>query len=513
MVQCSRGRTHVLTLLIVDDERMTRESLAKYVAWSTVRIGSVRTARNGVEALAMADRDPPEILLTDVRMPKMDGLELAERVKALNPSCKVVFLSGYADKEYLKKAIHLQAISYVEKPVDLEEVKEAVRMAVNAFERDAADRQRGREERAIEREEITRRLVTGDSGVHSFLGGFEPHTNFTSGALLMEWSPALRESERTIWRRRVLSFCAECAPFNLATSFVGFVDMDVMALIAAKRIAHPSAFEALLGVLTGRAAGAFSASVGVGAPVRGLEALPAAWASARESLGLHFYREKEQVHFPAAGRAERFSVPREELARFRESLRDSDIERAMALVHETELAARRALAVDIDSVRDAFFMQYLTIFEGLGNTSEKTHIWHEIQERRTLTALTRFILHHLWSAFGEPAGQGRLSRKIREIQRFVRDNYMSTGLTLGVIAEHSGLSRTYVSSLYKAATGQNVNEYLTSLRIEKAKELLLDGHRKTHEVALSVGYRDANYFSALFKKRVGQSPSAYRESE
>jgi two-component system response regulator YesN len=70
-----------------------------------------------------------------------------------------------------------------------------------------------------------------------------------------------------------------------------------------------------------------------------------------------------------------------------------------------------------------------------------------------------------------------------------------------------------VSSLYKAATGQNVNEYLTALRIEKAKELLLDGHKKTHEVALSVGYRDASYFSALFKKRVGRSPSAYRESE
>jgi two-component system response regulator YesN len=254
-------------------------------------------------------------------------------------------------------------------------------------------------------------------------------------------------------------------------------------------------------------------SVGVSAPVRGLESLPAAWACARESLGLRFYREKERIFFPFAGRAERFAVGKEDFARFRESLRDSDIERAMAVVREIELAARRALARDIDSVRDVFFTLYLMIFETLGSTGEKPYIWQEIQERQTLIALTRFILHHLWTAFGEPAGRGRLTRKIRGIQRFVRDNYMSAGLTLGVIAEHSGLSRTYVSSLYKAATGQNVNEYLTSLRIEKAKELLMDGRRKTHEVALSVGYRDANYFSALFKKRVGRSPSAYRESE
>lgn len=504
--------------MIVDDERMTRESLAKYVAWSTVNIGSVRTARNGIEALAIADQEPPAILLTDVRMPKMDGLELAERVKSLNPFCKIVFLSGYADKEYLKKAIRLQAVSYVEKPVDLEEVKEAVRMAVAAFERDAAERRRNREERVVEREEITRRLVTGDGEARALLDPFEPHTSFTVGALRLEWSAVHTESERAKWRRKVLLACGEAAPFNLTTSLLGFVERDIMAIIVARRISQSqprsaNAYEGLLTFLGGLAEGAFAASVGIGAPVRGLEALPLAYASARESLGLHFYREKEQVFFPLMGRADRFSVRKEDFTRFRESLRDNDIERAMALVHEIELAARRLQAVDIDSVRDAFFTLYLIIVEALGSKSGKTYIWQDIRERETLTALSRFILHHLWTAFGEPAARGKLSRKIREIQRFVRDNYMSAGLTLGVIAEHSGLSRTYVSSLYKAATGQNVNEYLTALRIEKAKELLLDGHKKTHEVALSVGYRDANYFSALFKKRVGRSPSAYRESE
>lgn len=512
--------------MIVDDERMTRESLAKYVAWSTVHIGSVRTARNGIEALAMAGQEPPEILLTDVRMPKMDGLELAERVKSLNPFCKIVFLSGYADKEYLKKAIHLQAISYVEKPVDLEEVKEAVRMAAAAFERDAGERRRSREERAVEREEITRRLVAGDGEARALLDSFEPHTSFTVGALRLEWSAVQAESERAKWRRKALFACSDCAPFNLSTSLLGFVETDVMAIILARRISQSqlrsaNAYEELLTIAGGLAQDAFSAAVGVGAPVRGLEALPLAWTSARESLGLHFYREKEQLFFPLMGRADRFSVREEDFTGFRECLRDNDIERAMALVHEIEIAARRLQAIDIDSVRDAFFMLYLIIVETLWNRSpagafhaeEKTYIWQEIRERKTLSALTGFILHHLWTAFGEPAARGKLSRKIREIQRFVRDNYMCAGLTLGVIAEHAALSRTYVSSLYKAATGQNVNEYLTTLRIEKAKELLLDGHRKTHEVALSVGYRDANYFSALFKKRVGRSPSAYRESE
>ena len=252
--------------------------------------------------------------------------------------------------------------------------------------------------------------------------------------------------------------------------------------------------------------------IGVGSPVRGLDALPSAYASARESLDLRFYQEKERVFFPVAERPEKLAVAPEDFDRFRESLRSGDIERAVAVVREIERAARRLRATDMDSVRDAFFTLYLMVYEALGSKREKTYVWQEIQARGTLTALARFILHHLWTAFGEPAEAGMQSRRIREIQRFVRDNYMSAALTLRAIAEHSGLSRTYVSSLYKAATGQNVNEYLTDLRIQKAKELLLDGHRKTSEVALSVGYRDANYFSALFKKRVGRSPSAYRES-
>jgi two-component system response regulator YesN len=526
--------------MIVDDERMTRDSLAKYVAWSTVNIGSVRTARNGIEALAIAHQDPPEILLTDVRMPKMDGFELAEQVKCLNPFCKVVFLSGFADKEYLKKAIHLQAISYVEKPVNLEEVKEAVRRAVTAFERDAGERReaerirtRSREVRAVERDEITRRLVTGDREACALLDSpsgaprvFEPDTSFTVGAVRVEWSADRSESEKAGRRRKILMACGEVAPFNLSTSLLGFVESDVLAIVVARKIAQSQRWASnvcngLIAILREQSEDAFTASVGIGVPVRGLAALPLSYASARESLGLHFYREKEQVFFPVAGRPERFSVRKEDFTRFRESLHVNDIEQAISLVHEIEAAARRVQALDVDSVRDAFFTLHLIVVETLWNRrpagmfgeEERTYIWQEIREQATLTELTRFVLHRLWTAFGGPAEPGRLSRKIREIQRFVRDNYMQTGLTLGVIAEHAGLSRTYLSSLYKAATGQNVIEYLTELRIEKAKELLLDGRTKTHEVALSVGYRDADYFSALFKKRVGTNPSAYRESE
>jgi two-component system response regulator YesN len=522
----------MLTLMIVDDEKTTRESLAKYVDWDTAGIGSVKTARNGIEALALAGQAAPEIVLTDIRMPKMDGLQLAEKLKALNPSCKVVFLSGYADKEYLKKAIHLQAVSYVEKPVDIDEVKSAVRMAVAAFEREAAERSENARMRArstaarrAEREELTRRLVTGEADLLRESPAdaglpFEPGASFTLCALRLAWSPAVGEREKARLRKRLLSTCARIPPFDLATSLFGFVEKDVMAAVAARknwssRLRGARTFDTLLWEVRSLSEGAFDVSIGIGEPVLGLAALPVSYASALESLGSAFYRETEHVFFPGESRPETFVVRAEDLVHFRESLRDNDIEKAVLIVGEMETAARLQQPVDIDSVRDAFFALYLasrTHARAEMPRDEKGYIWRQIQETRTLSELARFILQFVGTTVRN--GESRAhSRTIREIQRFIRDNYTSAELTLAAIADHAALSRTYVSSLYKAATGKNVTEYLTDLRIEKAKELLTAGRAPTRDVARSVGYRDANYFSALFKKRVGRSPTAFRESE
>ena len=117
----------MIKLIIVDDERVTRESLRDYIPWAELGIESVLTARNGTEALTLFESNRPNIVLTDIRMPKMDGIQLAERLREIEPRCKIVFLSGYADKEYLKRAIQLQATSYVEKPIDREDLLVKIR--------------------------------------------------------------------------------------------------------------------------------------------------------------------------------------------------------------------------------------------------------------------------------------------------------------------------------------------------------------------------------------------------
>lgn len=120
----------MLSILVVDDEYDTREGIKNNISWDELKISSVATAKNGLEALKSIQQHKPDIILTDIKMPKMDGITLATKVRELYPDIKIIFLTGYTEKEYLKAAISLQIASYVEKPVDLGELKSALLKAV-----------------------------------------------------------------------------------------------------------------------------------------------------------------------------------------------------------------------------------------------------------------------------------------------------------------------------------------------------------------------------------------------
>ena len=123
-----------MRLLIVDDEDLTREGLVSSIDWSALNINYIYQADDGLNALSMVQKYKPEIILSDVRMPRMNGIEMAERIQEISPNSSMIFMSGYSDKEYLKAAIKLKAVRYVEKPINPEEVMEAVKEAIAHFE-------------------------------------------------------------------------------------------------------------------------------------------------------------------------------------------------------------------------------------------------------------------------------------------------------------------------------------------------------------------------------------------
>ena len=118
------------SVLVADDEKMPREILRDRLPWEELGVERVDAASDGAEALELARQHRPDIIISDVKMPRMNGLELAGAVREMYPECQFIFLSGYTDKEYLKGAIKLRAASYVEKPIDLEEVAAVLRQVI-----------------------------------------------------------------------------------------------------------------------------------------------------------------------------------------------------------------------------------------------------------------------------------------------------------------------------------------------------------------------------------------------
>lgn len=117
-------------LLIVDDEDITREGIVERICWNEFGIDQIEQADDGVNALRKAAEFVPDIILTDVRMPRMDGIDLSIKLRELYPDCVIIFMSGYTDTVYLKSAIRLKAVNYLEKPINLQELNQAIKTAV-----------------------------------------------------------------------------------------------------------------------------------------------------------------------------------------------------------------------------------------------------------------------------------------------------------------------------------------------------------------------------------------------
>lgn len=124
----------MIKLLFAEDERATREGVLENIDWKALKIGEIRAEKNGLLALETAKEFMPDILLTDIKMPKMNGLDLARAVKALNPDCSILIISSYSEVDYLKSAIQLGAVDYVDKPLKLDQLALLISKAVKLQE-------------------------------------------------------------------------------------------------------------------------------------------------------------------------------------------------------------------------------------------------------------------------------------------------------------------------------------------------------------------------------------------
>jgi len=528
-----------MKLLIVEDEERTRELLRQYIAWPDIGVHEVETARNGKLALQTTERWSPDIVLCDVRMPKMDGIELAAQLRASGSECKIIFLSGYSDKEYLKSALHLKATAYLEKPINLDEVRRTVAEAVRIHAKESRKAQEDRQlldsidhTMPYLRQEWVRHLIA--SGV---MPEQSPDTLSRNAQLPMRGpytvlcatfhgsSPNQPEDPATM-QDRLLFQCNDNAFLQDRGALCGF-DRE-HRLVAVLPGAYGSAYtqnrqiiELLLTEWRSMAGPACRIMLSVGEPAAELASIPHSYATACEAGCLQFYSDgRRPIFADRLGDHQPLAVDWEIIRELRDSLRRGDIPQAAQVIRACKEQAMAHRDLDLSRVKGVFSQLRLSMLEiavEQGLTAHSIHndavhsTWQEMDRIPLLDELESCLLACLQPFADRHSQMDGMSSKLREIVRYIHAHYHEKGFSIQRIAAHVQLSETYLCAIFKKQQGRTLKDYITELRMTKGKELLLNKNIKLFEVAIQLGFTDPNYFATAFKRCTGMTPSEYRD--
>ncbi|MGL6201408.1 MAG: response regulator transcription factor [Lachnospiraceae bacterium] len=513
-----------MKLLIVDDEKLTREGLCTSISWEKFGISQVFQGDDGIHGLELIKQHHPEIVLTDVRMPRMDGITMAERIQELYPDTSVIFMSGYSDKEYLKAAIKLKVIRYVEKPIDVSEVEEAIGEALVNIEfarRTRSSEQRRHQENrgqlalsilyefALEKQEVRCLLDTLDLEI-------EDHTYFFT--LIIEFlHPVLELRKEDI--KNLLQRFGEIAKAQKRKVLYALKGESHLILHVYHNEEERARTDTYLSEYWQQELNGFGHFfIARGRTVQGAANVYQSYNDAVILLQSVFFHDQDSILVELEHRGTAV-VLENRLEEWKGALRERDEPKCNAIITAMYNELQSSHNLLPSQVKDIYYKYFMQLEAALNQNyalaatplAESETIWGRIEKCKTLSELSRLLLEQTGQMFKIYHRESEENPIILQIKDFIRKNCAVDTLSVKDISEQVYLSPSYVCTLFKNETGQTLNQCITEYRLELAKEMLENPRNKISDIAGAAGYGDANYFSKTFKKNVGLTPSEYRE--
>lgn len=509
------------SILIVDDEKYMRNGIAKLLPWEKLGIDWVDTAESGAKALRKMEEHMPDIVLTDIEMNHMDGLELIRNVNRRNPDLRIIVLTGHDNFAYVQECCRMEVHDYYLKPIEPETLTEAIRKQVKELERISAERERKRTaarvdalENQIRVESAFHRFLKDGSGIREVRElleeyGQRPGERLRLALVIPE---TLAQNE---WTRHhellglsVNSLCIELVEYHHhGITFRDELGAYVLVLFCGG--GHPDArelTEQLHTVL--RTEYDMEQTVALSEVLAGAEELPGAY---QEIL-----RRRAAQSQPEESDEEECSGEQLFLRNigYQQEIIDAmgDPEQALGIFGDwCELLTRQQ--VPLGRARQQMFQLlsgvYFAWSEDTGASTERgmDGVFSQLQQA------DRDSLRQVGSAFLEglfASGQSKNGDVIQQVQQYI-NTHLDEPLSVTQLASQVYLSAPYFSRLFKKSTGVGCNYYIVQQRMEKAKQLLKSTPMKIGLVSEKVGYSDTKYFSLTFKKYAGCTPAEFRE--
>lgn len=507
-------------VLIVDDEPIIRNGLKNFIDWEKVGLTLAGGCANGAEALELLRSRPIDILITDIKMPVMDGLELTRHALQLNPQMKIVLISSYNEFEYVREGMKNGAVDYLLKPsLEAEELLAVLarckEMLANsrrqALQRKQYDQQLTTMERRRSEQEIIR-LLAASQPEFTFNDIFGPQNErylcaFIVSDGLNEWQEQYGDLHISIMYEDMQTIFYE----EFQEGSAPILSRDGLLLI----YPYEEGGEAKLLRFKARIAAELSISISIGYSIEQAAERVETGLKRSQAAGQRRFFEGTDKLFPWEQRSHlQDGEPVYEEQNMHAMVEWIRAENSTKKVIDSFVSKWSKGSMTPEQVRREAY-ELLSAHAYLNGDSKtlsdyRDHIWRCDTVVQLEAALRHFFeeMEHPNQLRLQDKGHGGqlITKAISYIKLHFREE-----LTLQEVADTIHVSKSYLSNLFKKQSGQNFIDYLIDLRLHEAKRMLVQHEYKIYEVAEKSGFNDVKYFSKLFKKMTQMTPVEYRE--
>lgn len=526
----------MIKVFLVEDEIIIREKLKRNIPWEKEGFELVGEAGDGEMAYSMIKKARPDVLITDIEMPFMNGLELSRLVKQELPDTKIIILSVYNEFDYAKEAINIGVTEYLLKPITgkklLEEIKKVgevikeeqqQKFYLEKFEKEKT------ENALLERQKFFFQLVSGRDSVSRIINeGHKFGMDFTADRYNMLLFQVFYEGNIEHYSEEIDSVSEQ-----IKSEVENMEDVLMFEMpLEEWRFVLKGPEETLIAKLTEivKQHRRLEYFIGVGKEVERLSELGESYKVASRAFAYRYLEKRNQVVY---GMKTTNSKEPDVEVNVSELHMNSLDRRAMENLLKTSLKSEVSALIEEyffslgnSSIKSQIFRQYVTVdvylaalsvLEEMGYTADElVKYCGSVQNIEAICVSvkdTRRYIEELMEKTIE-LRDNVVSKKnhtiVKEACEYIQKNYNKEDMSLGATAAYVSLSSNHFSSVFSQEMGQTFIEYLIQVRMEKARELLRSTSMRSSEIANQVGYRDPHYFSSLFKKTQGCTPLEFR---
>jgi Response regulator containing CheY-like receiver domain and AraC-type DNA-binding domain len=511
----------MIQTLIVDDEELLRKGLIASMDWEALGFEIAGEALNGCEAQAFIESHPINLVISDIRMPLMDGVELMKSTMSRGKEIEFVILSGHDDFAYAQSAIRYGAASYVLKPFDIEEMEAELLKVKSKLETKAEGERIKNDLRTVARESFLKKLLENEiteeeyaADVRNIDVRFE---NEDFQVVVFQIDPSKTSVAENVYIKDISDiFLENCSGEVLVDRSFGESSRLILIANGWKGI---EGLDGFLETLRSSFCDDIGYSIGIGDKIKGAANVSCSYREANEALAYKLaYGSRTEVYYKDI---KKFSgtfgtYPLNLELKLFEAINQENVDAVKLAVDEFFKSLCCSPVINLRSVKQSVYELLVSFKHRYYFNTKDFSLYQPFSALDDLNNLddihtytTAIFLEHFPNQADDNHKRSR--KLIDDVKRYVDSNYLNK-ITLEDISTKFFISKSHFCRTFKDMAGLNFYQYLNFVRIEKAKLLLKNSYYKNYEISEKIGFENTSYFNHLFKKMTGMTPYEYREN-